>query len=231
MSKKYTFKYIKEYFKEQRCELLEKEYKDNKTHLEYKCNCGNISKINFKSFKIGQRCSKCKGGEKLTYEYVNTFFKKENCELLEKEYKNARSKLKYKCNCGDVSKIVFDHFRLGQRCKKCGIKKNSGCNHYNYNPNLTDKQREDNKNRRRSPFYKKWREKVYKRDQYTCQKCFQLRGKLNAHHIKNYKKKKKLRFIKFNGITFCNDCHSKFHKKYGYKNNNKKQINEYLKTG
>jgi len=50
MSKKHNYEYVKGCFKEQGCELLEKEYKNNKTKMKYKCNCKNISKITFSNF-------------------------------------------------------------------------------------------------------------------------------------------------------------------------------------
>jgi hypothetical protein len=57
------------------------------------------------------------------YNYVYNFFKEKGCFLLEKEYINARKKLKYRCVCGNKSEIVFESFRKGNRCKECGIKK------------------------------------------------------------------------------------------------------------
>jgi hypothetical protein len=45
--------------------------------------------------------------KKLTYEEVYTRFKEQNCELLDKEYKNSRTKLKYKCSCGNISFILL----------------------------------------------------------------------------------------------------------------------------
>ncbi len=70
MSKKHTIEYISRYFKEQGCELLEKEYKNTRTKMRYKCNCGNISKTRFYNFKQGKRCRKCSGSEKHTFKYV-----------------------------------------------------------------------------------------------------------------------------------------------------------------
>ena len=52
--------------------------------------------------------------------------------------------------------------------------------------------------------------------------------KLNAHHLINYTANKKLRLDKSNGITLCEMCHKKFHSKYGNKNNNKQQLDEFL---
>lgn len=62
-------------------------------------------------------------GVRLTYDLVKKFFDNNKCELLSSEYKNARSKLKYRCVCGNISEIVFDSFRRGNRCKSCGSKR------------------------------------------------------------------------------------------------------------
>jgi DNA-directed RNA polymerase subunit RPC12/RpoP len=59
---------------------------------------------------------------KLTQEFVEQFFKDQGCDLLDR-YKNARTKMKYRCLCGHVSEIVFDSFRRGNRCRQCGSKK------------------------------------------------------------------------------------------------------------
>ena len=123
MSKKYTLEYVKEFFKEQECELLEKEYKNNSTKMRYRCSCGDISEIIFKDFIRGQRCMKCKGSEKLTFDYVYNYFKEHNCELLEKEYKNNHALMKYRCSCGNISKITFNDFKQGHKCSTCGKSK------------------------------------------------------------------------------------------------------------
>jgi 5-methylcytosine-specific restriction endonuclease McrA len=228
---KHTLKYVKKYFNDNNCLLLEKIYKNSNTPMKYRCNCGNISKISFNHFKNGKRCKKC-GIEKMrkkrqfSYNEVKKHFNNNNCRLLEKTYKNSNTPMKYQCNCGNISKIRFSNFKLGERCKKCGIEKNSGKNNYGYNSNITDKERLIKRN---YLLYRKWRKKVYGRDKYTCQKCSQVGKYLNAHHIKNYSSNKKLRLVTSNGITFCKKCHIKFHKKYGTRNNNKQQLNEFLK--
>jgi|LGOV01.1.fsa_nt_gb hypothetical protein len=61
--------------------------------------------------------------------------------------------------------------------------------------------------------YKIWRTSVFERDNYTCKHCNKIGGKLNAHHIKDYKNFKKLRYILSNGITLCIKCHILEHKR------------------
>lgn len=87
---------------------------------------------------------------------------------------------------------------------------------------------ENNLQNRKSLDSTLWKEKVFKRDSWTCQKCKEKGGKLNAHHIKNFSKYIKLRFDISNGITFCKECHKEFHKRYGFENNNIEQIKEFL---
>lgn len=77
--------------------------------------------------------------------------------------------------------------------------------------------------------YGRWRKSVFERDKYKCQKCGIVGGRLVAHHIKNWLDAKKERYWKNNGITLCEVHHREFHKMFGRRNNNKRQINKYLK--
>ena len=70
------------------------------------------------------------------------------------------------------------------------------------------------RNTRRDRKHRDWREKVFKRDNWTCQnkKCGAKNGngktvKLEAHHIKPFAYFKELRYEVSNGITLCKDCH------------------------
>ena len=186
--RKHTLEYIEQYFKEHGCELLEKEYKNAHHSMKYICFCGGVSKISFSSFRKGTRCRKCgvkilSAKQSFPFKYVYNYFKEQSCELLEKEYVNAHHRMKYRCICGDISKINFNNFRQGKKCIKCAAKKQLGKDNHNYNPNLTDEEREANKSRLSDPIYKKWRKEIFIKDDYTCQKCFIRGGKLNAHHI------------------------------------------------
>lgn len=223
--KRLTYEYVYDYFKDKGCDLLEKDYQNNRIKMKYKCSCGEISKITFSCFQQGNRCLECGGTKRNTYECVYNYFKDEGCELLEKNYQNNIIKMKYKCICGETSKISFSNFQKGQKCNECKIKKISGKNSCNYNPNLTDEERAD---RRKNPEYKQWTKNVYKKDGYTCKKCLKVGYKLNAHHIEGFAENKKLRVDINNGITFCKDCHDLFHAIYGKKNITKKQLDDFM---
>ena len=54
---------------------------------------------------------------------------------------------------------------------------------------------------------REWRISVFKRDEFTCQRCGQKGGRLEAHHIKPYKAHPRLRHILANGLTLCKPCH------------------------
>ena len=60
--------------------------------------------------------------------------------------------------------------------------------------------------------YENWRKKVFERDNYTCQKCGQHGGQLEAHHIYRFKYYPTKRFDVKNGITLCKKCHKLIHK-------------------
>ena len=223
-----SYDYVKQYFEDQGCKLLSKEYINNGVLMDYICSCRNKSKIIFSSFKQGSRCKKCGGTEKLSYDYIKQYFKDQDCQLISKEYKNCGTLLDYICSCGNKSKINFDSFKIGCRCKKCGIKKMTGPNNSSWNPNLTNEEREKNKTRLSDIDYKLWRRRVFKKYDYTCQICNQ-RGKLiNAHHIESYATNKELRTKLSNGIVFCEDHHRLFHKIYGRTNNNRTQLEQFL---
>lgn len=129
MPKRLTYKDVKQYFEDHDCELFEKEYINSYTSMRYKCDCGNEDcKITFTRFKNGGRCKKCgikkcQEKQKLIFKDVKKYFEDHDCELLETEYINANTPMKYECNCENSSKITFGNFRRGSRCNKCSTLK------------------------------------------------------------------------------------------------------------
>ncbi len=76
--------------------------------------------------------------------------------------------------------------------------------------------------------FRLWRESVFARDGWTCQKYKIKGGILHAHHIKNFAQYTELRFAIDNGITLSKRAHKEFHLKYGKVNNTQEQIDEFL---
>jgi len=60
---------------------------------------------------------------------------------------------------------------------------------------------------RSSTAYKDWRNAVFQRDKFTCQLCFEMGGKLEAHHIRPFATHPDLRLDINNGVTYCSSCH------------------------
>lgn len=64
-----------------------------------------------------------------------------------------------------------------------------------------------NEKTRKSVEYKKWRDLVFRRDDYTCQKCGKRGGDLEADHDLPFSLFPDLRFEVLNGQTLCKKCH------------------------
>lgn len=70
-------------------------------------------------------------------------------------------------------------------------------------------------NKRGSAIERQWRNLIFERDSYTCQKCGQRGGRLEADHIKPFMAYPRFRYLLSNGRTLCHDCHRKT-KTYGF---------------
>jgi len=69
--------------------------------------------------------------------------------------------------------------------------------------------------------FKKWREEVFERDDWTCQDCGERGCELHPHHILPLAEHPEFAYDIDNGITLCVPCHRKIH---GYKSKfNKKR--------
>lgn len=84
------------------------------------------------------------------------------------------------------------------------------------------------KDKRKIDGYRVWRDMVFERDNYTCQKCLNRGGSLRAHHIEPWALNEDLRLDEDNGITLCDSCHREYHKKYGYKSCDINNLNKFL---
>lgn len=122
------------------------------------------------------------------------------------------------------------HFCSVECNGKWKSKNNVGEANPNWNPELTDEERERG---RKYVEYYAFLKTVLTRDNYTCQICghYSKWGKgLNVHHLNSYDWDKKNRTNPNNGITLCKTCHTDFHKEYGYGKNTAEQFAEYIRS-
>jgi len=218
---------------------------NKRPYWKCKCDCGNVVEKRGKELKSG--LIKSCGCLLLKYNIPlrnNLIGKKYNFLFVLNREKNNKNGVYYRCKCDCGNETVAVSYKIIRGwIKSCGclrenvarknaIKRNkqmSGINHPRWRFDLTDKDRDENSHRNYNPKLWRWRNKIYKRDNYTCKKCGNNRGgNLIAHHIYSWNDHPKLRFVTNNGITLCEDCHKNFHHKYGLGNNNKKQWNEFI---
>ena len=234
---KWTNEKVNETLKEWGISPIKIDYNGHATKFTFKCRlCGREQTTNLKDRKrvdmekkswCGVCCSHKNVRWKCSYEEVKTRAKQNNLELIspKEDYQNSASKLKYKCSCGKIFTTSPKQITKGKcRCNECEYELKCGENNYLYDNNKSAKERDRERGRIR-----KWRQEVYKRDNYTCQRCHTKGGDLNAHHINGYSWDKSNRINVDNGITLCERCHKEYHKEYGYFNTNATDFIEFIK--
>jgi hypothetical protein len=134
------------------------------------------------------------------------------------------------CDCGN--ECVVDNWALRSgKTNSCGClrKENAAILRRSYpkdwvkekHPNWKGGVVSERESFNASKIAKDWRVSVFERDSYTCQKCGQIGGKLNAHHIVQFAVSKESRADISNGITLCEKCHREVHKLLGKKKTKK----------
>lgn len=192
------------------------------------CECGNKKIIKGYNLKIGKTksCGCIKTGSDPKNRKGHRKGRLEFIEFVGMD-KNRTSFWKARCECGN--EIVL---RSNSSAKSCGClkvesdKNRSGNRNPNWNELLTDEDRSTNRN---IEGYDDWSLQVKKNHKFTCFVCGDNKGgNLVSHHLESYSSSKDKRTQIENGVCLCGNCHIKFHKIYGYKNNTKEQFLDYL---
>lgn len=217
-------------------EIISDNYVNN--HTKFLCKCLVDSTewmISWSNLRKGRGCPTC--GSKRTglskriseedainrYKNFNT-----NVDISGLFYTNGKSFFNCECKiCGKKWTNSWGNLSLGQGCWECHLANKFGENHPNWNPNLTDEQREELRDVGENV---KWRNNIFENADYTCEICNVKGNRLNAHHKDGYHWCKERRFDVSNGVCLCNDCHKTFHSIYGNKHNTEQQWIEFYES-
>lgn len=211
---------IKQYFESEGCKVLSDNIEGSDVKVRYIALCGHENKNTYTKFKggTGRLCNRCSKSIRYEYDYVREVFENEGCELLEEEYINCKTPMKYLALCGHESYTTLDLMlnagAFTMKCKECHKKS------YTEFP-------ED----RHLGLMNRWRKAVYEKNNWECVSCGKHGGKLCAHHLNSYDRHVEERFDIDNGVSLCEPCHIKFHMQYGFGKNTKSQFYEWLVKG
>lgn len=159
-------------------------------------------------------CQKCKVAEATE----KTFTAGDKFNMLTFVERTAAGVSLFQCDCGELTTVDNWNVRSGNT-KSCGCLRKgnritvdtTGENHPNWKGGISS----DRERFMQEAVYKAWRLDVFERDGYTCDKCYQVGGKLEAHHLAPYHSHPELRVDVTNGVTLCQSCHHAFHNEYG----------------
>jgi len=169
--------------------MIQNKYNPTENQLKY-WNSLNGRKLS-ESHKINIRNTLIEGFKSGRIAKQNKFGEKSN------RWKGGKTRNKICPDCG-----IEINYR-SKRCKSCTYIYYKGKRAFNWKGGKTKKL----KLIRNSQDYIEWREAVFIRDDYTCQKCFSKGKYLHAHHIKQLAFYPELAFDVNNGVTLCKDCH------------------------
>ena len=191
---------------------------------EMKCDCGNTTYVSTKNLgdhpRNTQSCG-CKHKDIVNKDLTGQRFGR-LVAIEQSQNIGDKTTWKCKCDCGNEVDVRTTHL-ISNAIRSCGCIRDElvGENHPTYNPGKTNEERLKKRYILGKHTLDEFRNKVYRRDEYTCRVCGQVGETLNAHHLDGWNWAKDKRFEVSNGVTLCEDCHNEFHSIYGKGNNTK----------
>lgn len=223
------------------------EHAPSSAKIQYSCNnCGvecTVKKYVYKKLKhkACKSCAQHLGNKHLIHDLVGQVFGRLTVVNLHRRVIGRETYWETKCRCGNKHITTARSLKSGN-VSSCGcysvevhrnrmlsdqnpMRGKKGELHPNWNPNLPEKIR----NLQRKDLHKvqKIREKVFKRDNFTCVVCNSKGGSLQAHHICSWKYYPELRYDQTNITTVCITCHNRYHSQTPIKQVNQKTFNTF----
>lgn len=222
---------VKDMYREVGLEPLFEEYRSSKDRYLCKTEEGYLVEVSLDRLRKNKKINIFHISNPYSINNVHKYIEVNKIEskCLSTEYKGSNiDKMEFLCKCGNRFEMAWSDFRgRSQCCRECGIKRRSGKRHYGYNSELTQEERIERRVLSSTENMRKFREAVFKRDNYTCCICGERATTINAHHLNGYHWFKEGRYDANNGVTLCEKCHRRFHDLYGRENNTKEQYQEY----
>lgn len=213
---------------------LERVYKNQRYWWKCRCDCGNIKLVETNHLKKGlvKSCG-CYRENFKSKVNVNEKYGRWTALKRSSDKRSGGSVMWHcVCDCGN-EKLVKSQSLVEGLSKSCGCitkelqRAKIGSKNHNYKAHLTSADRERFRYVVGEESMINVRKKAFERDSFTCQHCRKVGGDLNAHHLNSWNTHKDQRFDLNNLVTLCIECHSSFHKVFGYGNNTTQQFEEF----
>lgn len=181
---KYTIEEAKREFAARGYELIESKYKNSQTKMAYRCpkHPDKVSYMSLAKLKVGRGCPECKKnsiGDKLRmpFDEVEKAFSEAGYELLDKDYKNAGTNLRYRCPQHHDKELSmrYGNLRSGKRCPFCSSEKLRGEGSPNWGGGTTEL------NDFARKLLKNWKSDCLQKHNYKCL-ITKEGGYLHVHH-------------------------------------------------
>lgn len=117
------------------------DYSGNTSNIEVMCKKGHLIKTTWKKLKTAKiKCRECTQKIKLDIESIREAFLKRGFILLETEYVNTTTKMRYHCtiHSDEIKYISLNNFQIGKGCKECGYDKATKQRQMNFRTVLND---------------------------------------------------------------------------------------------
>ncbi len=110
---------IKQIVEKHNGECFTNEYTGKKQRIVCKCENGHVWETSVMSLLANHWCPTCAGNPRLSVDDMRLAAEERGGEFLEDDYKDAHTKMKWKCHLGHVFESNYNRIQQGGWCPKC----------------------------------------------------------------------------------------------------------------